>query len=159
MQTIPLGLFTIRNTGFSFSPTGFPSQTTFCPGRICIPITAISPSTRTFPSSTSLSASLLEQTPASLRYLFKRIVPSKLLLPFIHNLFSKIYPFAHYIVSVGRMQEKTPVSPGPFPDLADVFLSHCPGISGHQKMHLIRIEPLIYNLQPPINAVFLDHWC
>ena len=39
------------------------------------------------------------------------------------------------------MQEKTPVSPGHFPDLADVFLSHCPGIPGHQKMHLIGIEP------------------
>ena len=75
------------------------------------------------------------------------------------GLLSKIYPFAHYIVSGERMQEKTPVSLGPFPDLADVFLSHCPGIPGHQKMHLIGIEPLIYNPQPPINAVFLDHWC
>ena len=59
----------------------------------------------------------------------------------------------------GECKKKTPVSPGHFPDLADAFLSHCPGIPGHQKMHLIGIEPLIYNPQPPINAVFLDHWC
>ena len=74
VQTIPAGLYTAR-TVFSvlLLTTFFPTRTS-CPSSTFMPGAAVFPSTVTIPDSISLSASLLEQTPASLKYLFSLII-------------------------------------------------------------------------------------
>ena len=85
VQTIPAGLLTSKSTGRSFPPTMVPSTSTWSPGRIFCPMAGSSPFTVTRPSSTMRSASLLEQIPASLRYLFKRIPVSSIVIPALRS--------------------------------------------------------------------------
>ena len=70
VQTMPRGLLTASTTISSCLETTFFPTRTSCPGRIFIPVCARCPSTVTFPDSMRRSASRLEHTPASLKYLF-----------------------------------------------------------------------------------------
>src|SRR5690606_5281953 len=86
VHTMPAGLLKVINTLLSLLLTGFPLKVTLLPGFTREPISAITPSIFTLPSIIYLSASLLEHTPASLKYLFILIPLSALLiitLPFL----------------------------------------------------------------------------
>ena len=73
VHTIPLGLLTARSTGRSPPVTRLPPHTISWEGNTRIPVDARFPSTNTSPAAILRSASRREQTPASLKYLFRRI--------------------------------------------------------------------------------------
>ena len=73
VQTIPTGLLkAIYICSLSFLFISFPLTVSTSPEKTFVPISGILPLILTAPASMSLSASLLEQNPASLRYLLIR---------------------------------------------------------------------------------------
>ena len=78
---------------------GFPSIQILAPGDTFVPAGTASPSTVIRPSSVSLSASLLEQTPASLKYLLILIFSSIVLLYILSLVFATLI-FLVFLIQV-----------------------------------------------------------